>query len=196
MLADVDYIIMGAGIPMHIPGILDNLAEGKDCQQTIDLKGTMLENTPEPVLNFSPEQFWKEAGKPELFAKQWNTDVENSHAKRPQFLPIVSSVVLAQSMLKRASGTGPSKGIDGFVVELPTAGGHNAVSILYYLKRNSFGVTIHFKITQSHFSLLHFSSTKISRPVDSNWTWLKNLTPKASTIVGNPCTDPKTKLIS
>jgi len=38
----------------------------------------------------------------------------------------VSSVVLAQSMLKRANGEGPNKGIQGFVVELPTAGGHNA----------------------------------------------------------------------
>jgi nitronate monooxygenase len=46
--------------------------------------------------------------------------------KRPSFLPIVSSVVLAQSMLKRASGQGPTKGIQGFVVELNKAGGHNA----------------------------------------------------------------------
>ena len=29
-------------------------------------------------------------------------------------------------MLKRANGKGPTKGIDGFVIELPTAGGHNA----------------------------------------------------------------------
>jgi nitronate monooxygenase len=29
-------------------------------------------------------------------------------------------------MLKRADGKGPTKGIQGFVVELPTAGGHNA----------------------------------------------------------------------
>jgi nitronate monooxygenase len=46
--------------------------------------------------------------------------------KRPSFVPIVSSVVLAQSMLKRANGIGPTRGIQGFVVELPTAGGHNA----------------------------------------------------------------------
>ena len=29
-------------------------------------------------------------------------------------------------MLKRARGKGPTKGIQGFVIELPTAGGHNA----------------------------------------------------------------------
>ena len=32
----------------------------------------------------------------------------------------------AQAMLKRASGAGPTKGIQGFVIEFPTAGGHNA----------------------------------------------------------------------
>mgnify|MGYP005841773205 CR=1 FL=1 len=101
---------------MAIAGYLDNLAEGKDCSQAIDVEGTLLENAPEPALKFSPEAFWKEAGKPEL----------NKKLKRPDFLPIVSSVVLAQSMLKRATGKGPTKGINGFVVELPTAGGHNA----------------------------------------------------------------------
>jgi nitronate monooxygenase len=40
---------------------------------------------------------------------------------RPLFLPIVSSVVLALALLKRSSGA-----VNGFVVELPTAGGHNA----------------------------------------------------------------------
>lgn len=122
MLADVDYILMGAGIPMAIPGFLDNLAKGKDCIQTIDIKGTLVKNvTPDPVLTFSPAQFWEQAGKPHL-----NQELVETAIKRPQFLPIVSSVVLAQSMLKRASGEGPTRGIDGFVVELPTAGGHNA----------------------------------------------------------------------
>merc|ERR1719454_835899 len=46
--------------------------------------------------------------------------------QRPNFVPIVSSVLLAQAMLKRARGAGPTKGIQGFIVELPTAGGHNA----------------------------------------------------------------------
>jgi nitronate monooxygenase len=116
MLAGVDYVLMGAGIPMHIPGILDNLAEGKVATQTIDVDGTLMDGVPEPVLEFSPQAFWDEAGKPEL----------NKELKRPNFLPIVSSVVLAQSMLKRSSGAGPNKGIDGFVIELSTAGGHNA----------------------------------------------------------------------
>src|SRR5690606_25475198 len=41
--------------------------------------------------------------------------------KRPTFLPIVSSVVLAQALRKRANGE-----VNGFVIEMPTAGGHNA----------------------------------------------------------------------
>ncbi|MEK7621640.1 MAG: nitronate monooxygenase, partial [Patescibacteria group bacterium] len=41
--------------------------------------------------------------------------------KRPSFLPIVSSHALAELLLKRATGD-----IEGFVVETPVAGGHNA----------------------------------------------------------------------
>jgi len=40
---------------------------------------------------------------------------------RPKFLAIIASNILAATMLKRANGR-----VDGFVVEGPTAGGHNA----------------------------------------------------------------------
>jgi len=40
---------------------------------------------------------------------------------RPQFLPIVSSNTLAATMLKKANGT-----VDGLIVEMRKAGGHNA----------------------------------------------------------------------
>jgi nitronate monooxygenase len=40
---------------------------------------------------------------------------------RPKFLAIVSSNTLATTMLRRASGP-----VDGFIIEGPTAGGHNA----------------------------------------------------------------------
>jgi NAD(P)H-dependent flavin oxidoreductase YrpB (nitropropane dioxygenase family) len=117
MLADVDYVIMGAGIPLKIPGVLDKLSKGMDVTYPIDITGSVLETS--PFIQFSPKHFWSAAaGKPSLLAEQT--------LKRPAFIPIVSSVVLAQSMLKRADGIGPNKGIQGFVVELPTAGGHNA----------------------------------------------------------------------
>jgi len=41
--------------------------------------------------------------------------------KRPDFFPIISSVVLAKALLQRSTGK-----INGFVVEMPSAGGHNA----------------------------------------------------------------------
>jgi nitronate monooxygenase len=112
MLADVDYVIMGAGIPLYVPGALDALAIGEDATFPIEVFGA-----DDYSIKFSPTEFWKKAEKPEL---------SSLRLKRPKFLPIVSSVVLAQSMLKRATGKGPNKGIDGFVVELPSAGGHNA----------------------------------------------------------------------
>jgi nitronate monooxygenase len=40
---------------------------------------------------------------------------------RPRFLAIISSNTLAATMLRRATGR-----VDGFVIETPTAGGHNA----------------------------------------------------------------------
>lgn len=114
MLAGVDYILMGAGIPMQIPKILDSLVAGQDCSLAVDIEGTL----PQDLLaesTFSPSTFWQDS------TLSTPTDL-----KRPNFIPIVSSVVLAQSMIKRASGQGEFHGIDGFVVELPTAGGHNA----------------------------------------------------------------------
>jgi nitronate monooxygenase len=41
--------------------------------------------------------------------------------KRPKFLPIISSVVLAQALIKRSESE-----LNGFIIEGPTAGGHNA----------------------------------------------------------------------
>jgi nitronate monooxygenase len=117
MLAQVDYVIMGAGIPLHVPGVLDAFAEGRDASFPIDVMGAQ-ENM---HIRFSPLEFWTKAGKPELAE-----ELSKQQLQRPNFLPIVSSVVLAQSMLKKANGQGPAKGINGFVIELPTAGGHNA----------------------------------------------------------------------
>lgn len=113
MIAGADYVIMGAGIPMEVPGILDKLAEQEDAKLVIDVDGS--EET--HYAHFSPKEFWTASG---------NSDMMDVKLKRPNFFPIVSSVMLAQAMLKRASGSGETKGIQGFVIEMPTAGGHNA----------------------------------------------------------------------
>lgn len=96
-----------------MPGILDNLAKNEDCKLVIDVDGAEEINH----AHFSPRKFFAASGAPE---------VAETSLRRPRFLPIVSSVMLAQAMLKRATGSGPTKGIDGFVIELSTAGGHNA----------------------------------------------------------------------
>lgn len=98
MLAGVDYVLMGAGIPRAIPGILDQLAAGDPAVMRIEVSGG------DPVmLKFDPSSFY------------------TGSLKRPKFLAIVSSVSLAQILAKKCDPP-----VDGFVVEGPTAGGHNA----------------------------------------------------------------------
>jgi nitronate monooxygenase len=104
MLAGVGYVLMGAGIPLHIPGVLDALA----MQQPAEYKLSVIGAVPgqDTSMHFDPLDY-VEGPLPVL--------------DRPRFLSIVSSNTLATTMLRRASGR-----VDGFVVESPTAGGHNA----------------------------------------------------------------------
>jgi len=104
MVAGVDYILMGAGIPRYIPGMLDRLADGFDVEFKVDVKGLTEEG--DPYIRFSPKDFAKE-----LVGK----------LPRPEFLAIVSSHVLARMLATKSNGE-----VNGFVVELPVAGGHNA----------------------------------------------------------------------
>ncbi len=107
MLAGVDFVIMGAGIPVQIPGILDRLAGHKDVSYRLDVQGSSSED--EYRLQFDPQEIFSGV-------------VEKVQSlTRPYFLPIVSSVVLAKSLIKRSTGK-----VDGFVVEGHIAGGHNA----------------------------------------------------------------------
>ena len=107
MLAKVDVVIMGAGIPLQIPGILDRLANHDNVSYNIDVENASKEDTYQ--LDFKPLELFPTAKNqiPELF--------------RPHFLPVVSSPVLAKAMITRATGK-----VDGFIVEMPLAGGHNA----------------------------------------------------------------------
>ena len=104
MLAGVDYVLMGAGIPMAIPGILDRLSEGLPVEYRLDVKGA--ERGEVFAMHFDPTNVGEGSLPP---------------APRPQFLAIVSSHVLATALVRKASGH-----VDGFVIEGPTAGGHNA----------------------------------------------------------------------
>jgi NAD(P)H-dependent flavin oxidoreductase YrpB (nitropropane dioxygenase family) len=104
MLAGVDFITMGAGITLQIPGVIDAIASGGTPSYRVQV-----ENSKDgfAMTSFNANEFFGEK-LPEI--------------KRPGFLPIVSTDVLASLMVKRL----PPQSIQGFVVELPTAGGHNA----------------------------------------------------------------------
>lgn len=104
MLAGVDYVLMGAGIPRAIPGILDKLSTLKPVSLKLEVDGA--ERDEAFFSDFDPSQY---------------ADRLLRALKRPLFLAIVSSFTLAQALARKASGA-----IDGFVVEHHTAGGHNA----------------------------------------------------------------------
>lgn len=104
MLAGVDYVLMGAGIPRDIPGVLDLLAGHRPAQLRFEVEGTSDE--PAIELEFDPLAHW---------------DTAPPTLTRPRFLPIIASNSLATMLARKASGR-----VDGFVVEGPIAGGHNA----------------------------------------------------------------------
>ncbi|MEP6781417.1 MAG: nitronate monooxygenase [Gemmatimonadaceae bacterium] len=105
MLAGVDYVLMGAGIPREIPAALDALSENKIAVLRFDVVG---QSSDQPLfISFDP------------------IAVLDGHCtvalKRPRFLAIVAAHSLATTLARKSTGR-----IDGFVVEGPTAGGHNA----------------------------------------------------------------------
>ena len=104
MLANVDYVLMGAGIPRSIPGVLDKLAKGEAVELKIDVEGALPGE--EFHTTFDPAAFCGGTA-PVL--------------KRPYFLGIVASATLAITLARKSNGK-----VDGFVVEGETAGGHNA----------------------------------------------------------------------
>ena len=104
MLAGVDYVLMGAGIPRAIPGVLDQLARGEAVQLKMDIEGGQAGE--EFYSKFDPAAFCGGSA-PQL--------------KRPFFLGIVASATLAMTLARKSSGQ-----VDGFIVEGETAGGHNA----------------------------------------------------------------------
>ena len=104
MLAGVDYVLMGAGIPRSIPGVLDGLAKGESVELKIEVEGC---RAGEAVFSrFEPASFM---GGPVRAMK------------RPFFFGIVASATLAMTLARKSNGR-----VDGFIVEGETAGGHNA----------------------------------------------------------------------
>jgi nitronate monooxygenase len=104
MLARVDYVLMGAGIPRSIPAVLDRFAAGEVAELKIDVAGAAPGE--EFFSRFDPQRYLRDG-----FAR----------LVRPKFLAIVSSATLAMTLARKSIGK-----VDGFVVEGRTAGGHNA----------------------------------------------------------------------
>lgn len=102
ILAGVDYVTMGAGIPTHIPGVLAQLARGEEVRTPLDVTDDA--DRPVHSLHFDPTPYLGSAA-----------------LTTPRFLGVVSSHVLASALVKRSNGP-----VDGFVLERPSAGGHNA----------------------------------------------------------------------
>jgi nitronate monooxygenase len=104
MLAGVDVVLMGAGIPREIPGILDALTEHRATTMRFDVEGLGRDEV--ELLEFDPMVHWS---------------AEPPPLDRPQFIAVVAAASLAVTLARKSNGR-----VDGFVVEGPAAGGHNA----------------------------------------------------------------------
>ena len=107
MMAGVDYVQMGAGIPTQIAKILDKLANHEPVSYRLRVQGATAND--DIRMQFDPAAVFP--GLAQSIGKM----------KRPKFLPVISSAVLAQELIKRSEGA-----LHGFIIEGPTAGGHNA----------------------------------------------------------------------
>jgi nitronate monooxygenase len=104
MLAGVGYILMGAGIPMRIPGVLDRFVNHEAATYPLAVTGAI--EGDDTAVNFNPRDFM---------------ECELPPLERPRFLAIIASNTLATTLLRKSNGK-----VDGFIIEGPTAGGHNA----------------------------------------------------------------------
>ena len=105
MLAGAHVVLMGAGIPREIPGILDAFAEHRAAEMRFEVEGLARDEI--QLLRFDPAALWPTPPEAPL--------------TRPRFIPIVAAASLATTLARKSNGR-----VDGFVVEGPTAGGHNA----------------------------------------------------------------------
>ncbi len=99
MLAGVDYVLVGAGIPNQIPAVLQSYALGQTASYKLDVAGTNEKH----LMTLDPRPFIP-AGR---------------QLTKPRFLAIISHHALAMRLASTVD-------VDGFIIEGPAAGGHNA----------------------------------------------------------------------
>ncbi len=102
ILAGVDYVLMGAGIPREIPRLLTELSAGRVGSVTVDVIGGKLTRS----VSVDPVDLLGD---------------DLPVTRRPDFLAIISVDALANYLYRD-----PEIRPDGFVVEGPPAGGHSA----------------------------------------------------------------------
>lgn len=107
MLAGVDAVLVGAGIPTALPNLLDRLSRGDRVAYRVDVEG----DTGTTEVHLDPAEW----------VPPDPSSAVGSRLDRPAFLAIVGSHTLAAYLAKD-----PDTRPDGFVVEAPVAGGHNA----------------------------------------------------------------------
>lgn len=107
LLAGVAVVVMGAGIPLTLPGVLSALSQHETAEYPVTVSGR---NGGGEIFNmvFDPSDFHE-------------ADVPVPRLAKPDFIPIVSSDALASILLRKANGP-----VDGLVIEGHSAGGHNA----------------------------------------------------------------------
>jgi NAD(P)H-dependent flavin oxidoreductase YrpB (nitropropane dioxygenase family) len=105
MLAGVDYVLMGAGNPSDLPRLVRALAAGDDLAWPVRVQGAVAADG-EQVVVIRPRELF--GAVPEQLG-------------RPQVLGIVASFDLAAAL-----AGDPASRPDGFVIEGPSGGGHNA----------------------------------------------------------------------
>ncbi len=104
MLAEVDGVLMGAGMPFQIPGVLDTFSNHNKAEYRVSVTGATRETN--TTVEFDPKTIFGELA---------------GELKRPDFLAIVSSTILAKKFAANKGGK-----VNGLIVEEPVAGGHNA----------------------------------------------------------------------
>ncbi len=107
MLAGVDAVMIGAGIPIDEARLLPELAEGKPCRLRFEV------DTSQAINDVGP--FFYEMDPADLVPKV-------APLCCPDFYPIISSDILARVLKAKL----PDGIISGWIIESPTAGGHNA----------------------------------------------------------------------
>jgi len=103
LLAGIDYVLVGAGIPRDIPATIEELTQHRPVSLPLHVSRAQADQPFE--LRFDPREILTQVLPP---------------LPRPRFLAIIASATLAIALARRTAG------VFGFVIEGPTAGGHNA----------------------------------------------------------------------